>query len=121
MNTQDRTKVRHYRDRADWFFRTMVFCAEDRQSAESPYWNSVGLLAVHSAISLSDAILAANGLRCSAEDHKAAAELLEKICREMARDWSGVKHFRALLSRKSDFAYGDQRIGFKDLDRALLH
>jgi hypothetical protein len=59
MKKTDRQKSFVYRDRADHFFKTMQYCAEDKNDPNSPYWNSVGLLAVHSAIALADAIMVA--------------------------------------------------------------
>ena len=79
------------------------------------------LLAIHSAISLNDAILArVTGERSKAEDHSAAARELERVCGELKiQKTPGVRHFSFLLRRKSDIAYGDQRIDDNDVKSAI--
>jgi hypothetical protein len=122
MKETDRQTLVVFRDRADCFFKTMQYCAEDKANAISPLWNSVGLLAVHSAIALADAIMVGmTGKRVTAEDHKSAPETLAKLCKKRGWDASGIRHFRSLVSRKSDFAYGDKRIESYELEQALLH
>ena len=98
--------VRHYYTRAEAFYRSARTLFED-----APHRPSVGLLTVHSAIALADALLVAeHGSRCRDEDHSVAATSLEKICSARRVDSAGVKHFRALLARKSKFAYGEDSV-----------
>jgi len=107
----------HYRDKADHFLHGMRLLADDFAA----YRTGIGLLAIHSAISLNDAILAGiTGARSRAEDHSAAARELSKICSELKIEQTqGVRHFSALLSRKTDVAYGDQRIDDNDVKSAI--
>lgn len=59
------------------------------------YGSSVALLAVHSSISLNDAIaVALTGMRSKSDDHKRAAKDLEKLCNaSKVIDRRGVQHF----------------------------
>src|SRR5215475_13671510 len=90
----------HYLEKADHFLQGMRLLAEDLGS----YRTSIGLLAIHSAISLNDAILAGvMGQSGKSEDHANAARSLERICGELnVEKIPGVRHFSLLLSRKSD-------------------
>ena len=82
------------------------------------YGTSVALLAVHSSISLNDAILVAvTGRKRSAQDHMVAANELERTCDQLrVKDKRGVQHLRWLLSQKTDVAYGTKRL---DRDRIV--
>src|SRR5260370_13342482 len=107
----------HYVDKADHFLQGMRLIADDFAT----YRTGIGLLAIHSAISLNDAILAGvTGERSKAEDHSAAARELERVCGELKIEKTpGVRHFSFLLRRKSDIAYGDQRIDDNDVKSAI--
>lgn len=85
------------------------------------YRTGIGLLAIHSAISLNDAILAGvTGTHSRADDHSAAARELERICSELKIEQKqGIRHFSALLSRKTDIAYGNRRIDDNDVKFAI--
>jgi hypothetical protein len=85
------------------------------------YRTGIGLLAVHSAISLNDAILAGiTGERSKLENHSAAARELERVCGELKIEkMPGVRHFFSLLSRKSDIAYGEQRVDDNNVKSAI--
>jgi len=98
----------HYRDKADHCFNAMKLLAEDVAS----FRTGIGLLAVHSAISLNDAILVGiTGKRGKGEDHQIAVRQLERICNELKMEnKKGVQYFSWLLSKKSDIAYGERRI-----------
>lgn len=107
----------HYVDKSDHFLQGMRLLADDLEA----YRTAIGLLAVHSAISLNDAILAgARGERSKAEDHSAAARDLEQVCGELKIEKaSGVRHFLFLLNRKTGIAYGDQRIDDNKVKSAI--
>lgn len=106
-----------YVEKADHFLQGMRLLAEDIPS----YRTGIGLLAVHSAISLTDAILAGvRGEHSKPEDHSAAVHALEKVCNELRIErMSGIRHFALLLGTKSAIAYGDQRVGDNDLKFAI--
>lgn len=98
--------VRHYRQRADSFYQSVQLL--DLDVAYAP---AVGLLAVHSGIALTDAVLVAEeGSRSKGEDHTIAATTLEKLCAARRLDDAGVKHLRQLLSNKTRFSYGEHEV-----------
>jgi hypothetical protein len=95
-------------EKADHFFQAMRLLSEDMPA----YASSVALLAVHSSISLNDAIaVGVTGKRAKSEDHKWAARDLEKVCNvRKVTDRKGIQHFSWLLARKTDIAYGEKRL-----------
>jgi hypothetical protein len=98
--------VRRYRQRADSFYQSVQLLDLD-----VAYGPAVGLLAVHSGIALTDAVLVAEeGSRSKEDDHAVAARALEKLCSARRLDDAGVKHLRALLSNKTRFAYGEDEL-----------
>jgi len=107
----------HYVEKANHFLQGMKMLAEDLPA----YRTSVALLAIHSAISFNDAILAGiKGQRSKADDHSAAARELLGICRERRlENTHGVRHLTSLLSSKSDVAYGEKRIDDNDIKSAM--
>lgn len=112
----DQGLTAHYRERSDHFYLAMQLLADDLAA----YSTSVALLAVHSCISLNDAIsVALTGSRSKHQDHLRAADELEKLCNaHRIRDHRGVGHFRWLLSNKTDIAYGEKRLDPQRIDSA---
>ena len=112
----DQALTAHYRERSDHFYHAMELLADDMAA----YSTSVALLAVHSCISLNDAItVALTGSRCKHQDHLRAADELERVCKtHRITDHRGVGHFRWLLSNKTDIAYGDKRLDPQRIDSA---
>lgn len=113
MKNLDPVATRQYIEKADHFLQTMKLAALEL----APYRTSIALLAVHSAISLNDAI--ACGLtakRSDEQDHLSAVKRLESISRKhRIQNLNGVGHFRWLLTQKTRIAYGPER-----LDDALV-
>lgn len=107
----------HYKEKAQHFFQGMELLADDLIA----YRTAVGLLAIHSAISLNDAIIVGTtGRRSKSEDHRAAAQDLKQVCHEMkVKDLEGVRHFTWLLSKKTLVAYGEDRINEDDLKSTI--
>ena len=83
---------------------------------EEAYWNSCALLAIHSAVSYSDALRAGLGDdHLSADDHQKAAESLRRLLPANGmQDQTGLQHLQHLTSKKSRVAYGDQRLTGND-------
>ena len=118
MENLNRPLSAHYVEKAAHFLEALKRLAEDAEFADNA---SLGLLAVHTAISLNDAILAATtGKGSKGEDHRAAAGQLEKVCKTMKKDTKGIQHLRWLLSKKTDIAYGEKRTTRPDLEMSVL-
>ena len=103
MKNLDPVATQQYIDKADHFFHAMRLLADDLQS----YRTSIALLAVHSAISLNDAItVGLTGKRGKSQDHSAAATELEKLAKKShLKALQGVQHLRWLLGQKSKISY----------------
>lgn len=97
-----------YVEKADHFFQAMRLLADDRAA----YRTGIALLAVHSAISLSDAITSGlTGKRSKHQDHLAAVTQLESLSRKHhITNRNGIGYFRWLLTEKSRIAYGGERL-----------
>ena len=109
MKNIDPVATKRYVDKADHFFQGMRLLGDDIES----YRSGVGLLAIHSAISLSDAItVGLTGKRGRYQDHAQAARELERICSTNKVDRRGLEHFRWLLAKKNAVAY--QEVRFDD-------
>ena len=108
MKNVNPVATQQYTDKADHFLQGMKLLNDDVKN----YRSGVGLLAIHSAISLSDAItVGLTGKRGEYQDHAQAARELEKICsRNKVYDRKGVGHFRWLLSQKNAVAYEGVRV-----------
>jgi hypothetical protein len=110
-------QVQHYSRRAIDFFDGM----QELRAAQVRV-QSVALLAIHSAVSYSDALRVGLGDdRLTAERHEEAANVLKKLCTERRlKDISGVAHLAFLLSKKSSIAYGAQRTSEEVLETIVL-
>jgi len=106
-------QVRHYLQRATDFLEGMELTRIDEF-----YLNSAALLAIHSAVSYSDALRVGLGdTTLSAGDHQKAASALQRLLvSKHLEDQSGVKHFKFLLSRKNLVTYGNQRMESTDYE-----
>jgi hypothetical protein len=69
------------------------------------YASAAGLLAVHSAISYSDAVLIGlSGRRSRSENHQEAVRALRRACGKANVDRDGILHFQRLVSVKTDIS-----------------
>ncbi len=84
------------------------------------YHNSVALLAIHSAISYSDALRTGLGdERLANDDHDQAADSLRRLLQARKTELgNGLTHPQYLLGRKSGVAYGNERLS--DNERKLI-
>ena len=91
---------------------TQLAGAMKRCQDELPaYASAAALLAVHSAISYSDALLIELGnSRPRGERHQAAVNALKRACAGAKVDQKGIKHLQKLLSAKTDISYGEKSV-----------
>jgi hypothetical protein len=103
----DETRVSVYHDRASQLASAMDLCHDGIGS----YASAVGLLAVHSAISFSDAVLIClTGNKPGGQDHKQTVTTIAKACRKAKVQTEGIKHLAKLVGAKTDIAYGDKAV-----------
>ena len=103
----DETRVSVYHGRASQLANAMDLCHEDMAAFAS----AVGLLAVHSAISFSDAVLISlTGNKPRSQDHKQAVAAIAKACRQAKVQTDGIRHLVKLVGAKTDVAYGDKTV-----------
>ncbi|MGB8580834.1 MAG: hypothetical protein WCD47_08430 [Candidatus Sulfotelmatobacter sp.] len=109
MKNLDPITTQQYIEKADHFLRAMKKLAV---LGLAPHRTGIALLAVHSAISLNDAITAGvTGKRGKHQGHLDAVTELERISREHhIENRSGIGQFRGLLAEKTRIAYGNERL-----------
>jgi hypothetical protein len=109
-------QVRHYLQRATDFFEGMRL-----MHGEEDYSNSSALLAIHCAISYSDALRVGLGDgRVSADDHQNASVALERLLvAKRLQNQTGLKYLQYLLSRKSLVAYGSERLNSNEIEALI--
>jgi len=96
-----------YYRRATQLADAMRLCQVDLPS----YASAAALLAVHSAISYSDAVLTELcGKRPRGENHQEAVALLKRTCSGAKIDHHGIVHFQRLLGAKTDVSYGEKQV-----------
>jgi hypothetical protein len=96
----------HYR-RATQLADAMKLC----QGELPAYGSAAALLAVHSAISYSDAVvIGLGGNRSRGENHAQAVTALKRACTKANVDNQGVGHFQRLIGAKTDISYGDRQV-----------
>lgn len=107
MKNLNTVATQQYVEKADHFLQGMKRLAYDVEA----YRSGVGLLAIHSAISLSDAIkVGLTGKRGKYQDHSQAAAELGKLCaNNRVSNTKGVNHLAWLLSKKNLAAYERDR------------
>jgi hypothetical protein len=107
MKNLDSVATRQYIEKADHFLQGMKLLADDIKS----YRSGIGLLAIHSAISLSDAIkVGLTGKRGKYQDHARSARELSRLCASnKVSNTQGVNHLAWLLDKKNVVAYEHRR------------
>jgi hypothetical protein len=85
-------------------------------SDDEDHINSSALLAIHSAISYSDALRAGLGdERLSSDDHRNAVDTLQGLLNtNRYKEQQGLRHFKLLLSKKSRVAYSDHPLSLTE-------
>jgi hypothetical protein len=108
LKNLDPITTQQYIEKADHFLQAMKLAALDL----APYRTGIALLAVHSAISLNDAITSGlTGKSGKHQDHLAAVKGLESISnKHHIQNLNGIGHFRWLLAEKTRIAYGRVRL-----------
>jgi hypothetical protein len=108
MKNVDPVATQQYIEKADHFLKGMKLLNDDVRS----YRSGIGLLAVHSAISLSDAVtVGLTGKRGKYQDHAQAARELNRLCAShKISSRQGIDHLKWLLAIKNSVAYEHARV-----------
>lgn len=86
------------------------------------YWNAAGVLLVHAAIALTDALtVKVGGVKSAGEDHMLGADLLESVLAVDAEGKKAIGHFRAIIQEKNLVSYGGQIYRQEDIRRMARH
>jgi len=89
---------------------------------ESEYWNAAGLLYVHSAIALADAVaIARRGEKSTSENHMDALALFEEALENVKGKNEAIKHLRRLIDEKNRVSYMGISIRRADLEKMETH
>src|SRR5579864_2910217 len=95
----DEIRIRIHHDRALQLAGAMNLCHDGIES----YASAVALLAVHSAISFSDAVLIRlTGRRSQSKNHRQAIDAIVAACKRAKIQIDGVRHLDKLVSAKTD-------------------
>ena len=86
--------------------KAVEFLLDSKKAMKDGRWNSAGLLAIHSAISASDALLGHQaGFRSTSPDHKVAVDLLGRIGTD-SKDWANqINRLGRILGKKNLVEY----------------
>jgi hypothetical protein len=120
-----RTGRRRQVDRSRW--RQFQAAAESFTQAaelatEFHYWNAAGVLLVHAAIALTDALtVKVGGVKSAGEDHALAADLLETVLAIDPEGKKAVTHLRALIREKTLVSYSGEIYRSEDIRRMARH
>lgn len=88
-----------------YFEKAKDFYAAMYESYANENWNTVGLTAVHSVISLTDALLAHyGGVRNTSQDHKSAGKLLKNYIQDVSVQQQ-EKHLIKIIAKKNLIEY----------------
>lgn len=112
-------------DKARWrdFQRVARSFAEAADlAAEFEYWNAAGVLIVHAAIALADAVTVRQaGVKSAGEDHSQAASLLQGAVVGDQESSRAIRHLRTILQEKTRVAYSGEMYGRLDVSRLRKH
>jgi hypothetical protein len=117
LKNVDAAKTQQYVEKAGHFFDGMKLLFEDLDS----YRTGIGLLAIHSAISLNDAIsVGLTGKRGKHQNHAQSVHELTELCTSnKVLNTEGVNHLAWLVARKNKVAYEHRRLDDKSVKLAV--
>lgn len=96
----ERSKWRDFAHVADSFYKG----AELAKDFE--YWNAAGLLIIHAAIALTDALtVKVGGAKSSGEDHMAAVDFMREVVSLDERGNEAAKHLVRMIDQKNLVSY----------------
>ena len=107
-----RTKAKDYRAVAESFYHG----AEMARDFE--YWNASGVLIVHAAIALADAIaIKLAGVKSRDEDHHETIALLEEVVAAGEEKKKALQHLRRIIDHKNAVSYSGEIYDRTDIEQ----
>lgn len=107
-----RTKAKDYRSVAESFYRG----AELARDFE--YWNASGVLIVHAAIAMADAIaIKLAGVKSRGEDHHETIALLEEVVAPGEDKKKALQHLRRIIDHKNAVSYSGEIYDRTDIEQ----
>jgi hypothetical protein len=98
------------------------FAQAARLATEYEYWNAAGVLLVHAAIALTDALtVKVGGAKSVGEDHMEAANLLEDVLAVDAEGKKAIGHLLALIQEKNLVSYSGEVYRRQDIRPMTRH
>ena len=108
----DRAKAKDYRSVAESFYRGAEL------AREFEYWNASGVLIVHAAIALADAIaIKLAGTKSRGEDHHETIALLEQVVAQGEEKKKALQHLRRIIDHKNAVSYSGQIYDRPDIEQ----
>ena len=101
---------------------TISFFEGAEIAQEYEYYQAAGLLVIHSAIALADAItVKLLSEKCSGENHYEVLNLLEEAIPKSKIRNQSLKHFKNLIDHKNLISYTGDIYYKKDVDKLFRH
>ena len=107
-----RTKVKDYQSVAESFYRGAEL------AREFEYWNAAGVLIVHAAIALADAIaIKLAAVKSRGDDHHETIALLEAVVAPSEEKKKALQHLRRIIDHKNAVSYSGELYDRKDIEQ----
>lgn len=114
--TVDASKNRNYKTVADSFFNGAEL------AKEFEYWNAAGVLIVHSAIALADAVtIKTGGVKCQGDNHYEIITLLDELIAASTEKRKALKQLRQIIDHKNSVSYSGDIYERKDVEKLWKH
>jgi hypothetical protein len=85
-------------------------------STELGYYNAAGVLFVHSAIALGDAItIKLSSIKSSGDNHFQIISLIEDVVKESKEKSKALNHLRKIIDQKNLVSYSGEEYNHKDI------
>lgn len=112
----ERIKYNDYQKVAEDFFNGASVVAEFQ------YWNTAGVLAVHSAIAYADAVcIKFAGVKCQGDDHNQIVTLLKEILPISEDNRKAFLQIEKIISHKTAVSYSGDIYDKHDTDNLLKY
>lgn len=86
------------------------------------YFNAAGVLIVHAAIALADALtIRLGGVKCRGENHYEIISLLRDLAPDSVQKEKALTHFAAIIDHKNAVSYSGEIYTKKDIEKIIKH